>query len=88
MTFAAKETNVQVLKSILGNENVTSAAIDVNEYAGEWKCDFFCNNKISYRKIQGSNHMNLYNTCNSKENVELAQGDNDQIKGKKERGEV
>lgn len=28
--------------------------------------------------------MNLYNTCNSKENVELAQGDNAQIKGKKE----
>lgn len=31
--------------------------------------------------------MNLHNTCNSKENVELAQGDNAQIK-KERRGDI
>lgn len=60
-----------MLKSILGNENVIFVVIDIKEYVGEWKCDFFCNNKILYGKIYGSNYMNLYNICNSKENVEL-----------------
>lgn len=34
--------------------------------------------------------MNLYDTCNSKENVELpvAQGDNAQIRGKKKGGGI
>lgn len=54
---------------MLGNENVTFTAT-LRFYTGRYKAAII---------------MNLYDTCNSKENVELpvAQGDNAQIRGKK-----